>query len=315
MSVHAADEVARALPYPALIEALRVAFQQGAQTLPRAVHEVAGGLLVVMPVWGAEMSAVKIASVFPANPAEHGLASVQAQVLLFDAATGRALAVVDGTEVTLRRTAAASALAASYLARPDAKRLLMMGAGALAPHLVAAHAAGRPIDHVEIWGRSPARAEALAATLQSQRPELRVSACQDPCDAAARADIISCATGAAAPILAGRWLKPGTHVDLVGSFSPQAREADDAVLREARIFVDTRLGAMAEAGDLIQPLASGVIGPEQIVGELADLCRGGVEGRTDPAQTTVFKSVGAAIEDLVAARMVLEYARAGKDLR
>lgn len=309
VSVHAADEVGGALPFPKLIEALREAFRRGAQALPRTVHEVNGGHLVLMPIWDLEMGAVKIASVFPANGVEYGLPAIQAQLLLFDAATGRPLAMLDGAEVTVRRTAATSALAASYLARSDATRLLVMGTGALAPHLIAAHAAVRPLERVEIWGRSSAKAEALAASLRARRPDLEVSACQDAAAGVARADLISCATSASTPILEGRWIKPGTHVDLVGSFSPQTREADDDVVRGARIFVDTRLGALAEAGDLILPLASGAIGPDQILGELTDLCRGEVEGRVTRSDITVFKSVGAAIEDLVAARMVLESAR------
>jgi ornithine cyclodeaminase len=235
---------------------------------------------------------------------------VQAQVLLFDGATGTALALVEGGELTLRRTAAASALAASYLAKIDAASLLVIGTGSLAPHLAAAHAAVRPIRRVRIWGRSPAKAEALARRLRADLPELDIAASSNLAADAAAADIVSCATSAAEPVLLGRWLAPGTHVDLVGNFSRQARECDDDTVRGARIFVDTVEGALAEAGDLLIPLATGAIDRNRIVGELADLCRGEVQGRTAPDEITVFKSVGAAIEDLIAAQLVLQGATA-----
>jgi ornithine cyclodeaminase len=260
-----------------------------------------------MAVWGDVHGAVKLATVFPENPSHRGLPAIHAQILLFDALTGEPLALVDGTETTLRRTAAASALAARHLALPHAESLLVIGTGALAPHLIAAHTLVRPIRHVTIWGRSHAKAAALAEAVGAPRPDLVVEAAEDPAIAAARAQIISCATSAATPVLAGAWLSPGAHVDLVGGFSPHEREADDAVIRQARLFVDTRAGALSEAGDLLIPLASGVISPGAILGELSELCRGEVPGRTSAHDITVFKSVGAAIEDLIAAQLVLQH--------
>jgi ornithine cyclodeaminase len=295
------------LRHAPLIEALRDAFRAEGHALPRAVHEVSGGLIVLMPVWSGRAGAVKIASVFPGNPAR-GLPTIHAQVLLFDGATGAPLALVDGTEITLRRTAAASALAASYLARPDAATLLVIGTGALAPHMARAHAAVRPIRRVAVWGRTPGRSAATAARISAELPGVVVTVAGDLAKAVGEAAVISCATRASEPVLCGAWLSPGTHVDLVGSFSPQARECDDAVVRGARIFVDTLEGALAEAGDVLIPLANGTIGRDEIVGELADLCRAAVAGRTSEGQTTVFKSVGAAIEDLIAAEMVLKAA-------
>ena len=307
LRVHSAEAVATALPYAGLVAVLEAAFRQGALAFPRTVLKVPDGLVALMPAWRAELGVVKLATVFPDNPTRHGRPTVQALVVVFDGATGAPLAVVDGTELTLRRTAAASALAATYLARPEAERLLVIGTGELAPHLAMAHVAVRPIRHIRVWGRSSEKAEALAARLAAEAPSIDVAVAPGLDQAVAEADVISCATRAIEPVLQGRWIAPGTHIDLVGSFSPQARECDDDTVRGARIFVDTHEGALAEAGDLLIPLARGVIGRGQILGELADLCRGAVQGRTASGDVTVFKSVGAAIEDLAAAQMVMAH--------
>lgn len=304
-----AGAVARSLADRPLIEALRAAFAAGAAAPHRQVIPLPeGALLAVMPIWGATHGAVKLATLFPGNAA-CGLPTIQALVVLFDGRTGAPVALADGTEITRRRTAAASALAAGYLARADASRLLVIGTGALAPHLIRAHAAVRPIAEVLVWGRDPTKAAAVAASAAAAHSDLAVRAAPDLAVAAAQADLISCATAAREPVLRGAWLKAGTHVDLVGSFSPDTREADDDVMRGARIFVDTRDGALTEAGDLLIPLASGVIGPDDVVAELSDLCAGRVLGRASASEITVFKSVGAALEDLVAAELLMERLR------
>ncbi len=301
--------VAEALTYPRLIMALRRAFSEPVSAMPRQVSTVdptRGSLLLTMPAWRREAGAVKIVTYLPDNPARHGQPTVQGVVVLFDGDTGAPLAVADGSEITLRRTAAASALAADYLAAPDADSLFMIGTGALAPCLVQAHATVRPLRRVELWGRSIEKARALASALSAAHPDLSIEAVADPAASAARCAIVSCATGAARPVLKGAWLGAGAHVDLVGSFSPTMREADDDVVRGARIVVDSREGALSEAGDLIAPLHSGVIDASNIVGDLADLCSGRIAGRTSASQTTVFKSVGVALEDLVAAQLLME---------
>jgi ornithine cyclodeaminase len=257
-----------------------------------------------MPAWQVgRYAGVKIVSVFPDNP-EKGLPSVQGAYLLLDARTGSPRALIDGPGLTTRRTAAASALAASYLAREDASRLLMVGTGAMAPRLILAHAAIRPIKDVEIWGRSPDKARRLAKSLT--RRGFRVTATQDLEAATRQAHVISCATLAHEPLIKGDWLSPGSHLDLVGGFTPQMREADDEAVRRARIFVDTRDGALAEAGDIIQPLDSGVISDGDIAGDLYDLARGTRAGRRFYDQITLFKSVGSALEDLAAAQLAFE---------
>jgi ornithine cyclodeaminase len=219
------------------------------------------------------------------------------------ATTGEPLALVDGRMLTLRRTACASALAADYLARRDATRLLMVGTGALAPHLVRAHAAIRPIREVAIWGRDGAKACALAERLSGGSFVAR--AAEDLEAAMREADIVSCATLSKDPLVRGDWLRPGQHVDLVGSYARDMRESDDAAVARARVHVDTP-AALLESGDLVMPIASGALREDAIAGTLADLARGRAPGRRDDAEITLFKSTGTALEDLAGAVLVYE---------
>jgi len=307
-----ADDLARIFTFPKLIEALREAFRSDIVTPVRHHHKMdrpgeLAATLLLMPAWtggaeaaGSGYAGVKIASVYPGNAAR-SLPSVSATYVLMDGATGTPLAVLDGSVLTLWRTAAASALAATYLAREDARRLVMVGAGALGPYLIDAHASIRPIESVAIWNHNPARAETLATSLPDRRYAVEVVT---DLEAAVRgADIVSCATLASEPLVKGDWLKPGAHLDLVGAFTPAMRESDDAAVTRARIYVDTRGGALAEAGDIVQPLKSGVISEADICGDLFDLCRGVVEGRGSADEVTLFKSVGTAVEDLAAAAL------------
>jgi ornithine cyclodeaminase/alanine dehydrogenase-like protein (mu-crystallin family) len=202
----------------------------------------------------------------------------------------------------LRRTACASGLAASYLARPQASRMVIVGAGALAPHMVRAHAAVRPIRHVAVWSRTRSHAEALAGSLCEEEFEAEVP---DTLEAAVgQADIVSCATTSTEPVVLGKWLKAGVHVDLVGAFRPTMREVDGAAVGNARVFVDTREGALNEGGDLIQAIAEGVFKPEQVEAELSELVTSAHPGRSGADEITLFKSCGTALEDLATAIMV-----------
>jgi ornithine cyclodeaminase len=210
---------------------------------------------------------------------------------------------MDGTELTLRRTGAASALASSYLSRTDSRRLLIVGTGALAPHLARSHCRVRPIDSIRIWGRSSDRARSLAQELAGSAH--RVEATDDLRSAVQWADIISCATLATAPLILGEWLVPGQHLDLVGSFKAGMREADTHALQRAKIFVDMRANAMADAGEIIQALESGALRPADILADLPDLTRGTHGGRSSHHDITLFKSVGHALEDLAAAQLVM----------
>ena len=217
-------------------------------------------------------------------------------------ASGEPFAIIDGQTLTAWRTAAASALAATFLARDDASHLVMVGAGALAPHLIRAHASVRPITRVTLWNRNRGKAEELAVRLASDR--LDISVTDDLATAAPSADIISCATLARDPLVLGEWLKPGAHVDLVGGFAPTMREADDEAVRRASVYVDTRAGACKEAGDIVVPMQRGIIKDRDIRGDLFDLCRKQASGRHSRTEITLFKSVGSPIEDLAAAMLL-----------
>ena len=303
-----AAQVHAALDYPLLAASLREAFRAGCVAPLRHVHDVtgAGDRLLLMPAWrpGEELG-VKLVTVFPRNR-ERGVATVSALYLLLDGATGHPRALIDGEALTLRRTAAASALAAGYLARADSATLLVVGTGALAPHMARAHFALRPLAKLLVWGRRHASALALAAQLREEGLPAQALAELEP--GLAQADIVSCATTATAPVLRGSLLRSGTHIDLVGGFTPQMREADDALIARAEVFVDTYAGALQEAGDLVQALASGALKREDVRAELAELIAGTHPGRRNAQELTLFKSVGTALEDLCAARLVLERA-------
>ena len=308
MRIIQAAEVDAALDYESLVERLRQAFRRDITVPLRHHHSIEGdgetATLLLMPAWQAGRHiGIKLATVFPGNSA-HGLPAVMGAYLLLDGRTGSPLALIDGPVLTARRTAAASALASSYLSRPDSERLLMVGTGTLAPHLIAAHAAVRPIHNVLVWGRTEETAAKLAKRLD--RPDFRVAATTDLEAAARGAHIISCATLSNEPLIAGDWLQPGQHLDLVGGFRPDMRETDDTAIRRARVFVDTRAGACSEAGDIVQPIESGVLDPEDIAADLFELTRGERAGRRYYDQITLFKSTGTALEDLAAAELAVE---------
>jgi ornithine cyclodeaminase len=321
MLMISADGVDRALSFEGLVEALRRAFRDGAVQPVRHHHTVerpdgAASTLLLMPAWtdfnAAGTSAgghigVKVVTVSPDNNAI-AKPAVMGLYLLLDGKTGEPEALIDGQRLTQWRTACASALAASYLAREDASKLLVVGAGALCPFLARAHSAVRPIDEIRIWNRTHANAEKAAITLQADG--LKAAAVSDLDAALGWADIVSCATISTEPLVKGAKLTPGAHVDLVGGFTPSMREADDEAIRRAKVHVDTRAGATKEAGDIVQPLASGVLAEDAILADLFELARGEKPGRRSPDDITLFKSVGAALEDLAAGIAVYEASRA-----
>ncbi|MEP2454645.1 ornithine cyclodeaminase family protein, partial [Roseibium sp.] len=263
--------------------------------------------MLLMPAWvpGA-FAGVKIVNVMPGN-SDRGLPAISAEYLLSDARTGEMLAMINGGELTARRTAAASALAARYLARKNASHLVVAGTGRVALNLVGAHLGVRPITHVTFWGRSLDKAQALAAEAAALYG-IAVEATSDLEQAVRKADIVSAATLSSDPLILGEWLQPGTHVDLVGAFKPSMRESDDDVVRRAAVFVDTREGCTKEGGDISQPLASGVLAPSGIKADLYELARGQHKGRAEDDEITLFKSVGAALEDLAGAMLAYQTA-------
>lgn len=306
LRVYSADEVHAALPWAALADALEDAFVGAQVQAPlRQAHALGGdATLLLMPAWSPSALGVKLVTVMP-GAAARGLSTVQASYLLLERATGQPLALLDGEALTLRRTAAASALAAQHLARSDARRLLIVGSGRLAPWMARAHVALNPeLVHVAVWGRNPDAAEDVVEALRDEGIDAEVAL--DLHAASGVAELISCATTSTEPLVHGAWLHPGTHLDLVGGFRRDMREADDVAVARARIVVDTYAGALAEAGDLVQPIERGVIAREQVVAELGELLRGERQGRLAPGDITLFKSVGTALEDLAAARLVLD---------
>jgi ornithine cyclodeaminase len=297
------------LSFEALIDALDQAFRADivapdkiAYMIPQPSGDEAKMLL--MPAWtssGERFLGCKLVNVFPDN-ARLGKPSVYGSYVLMSGDTGEPLALIDGTALTVWRTAAVSALAARYLARDDASHLVMVGAGALAPHLVRAHSAVRPIERVTLWNRTRSRAVGTAFALTAAG---FATAIADDLEAAVReADIVSCATLSSAPLVRGAWLKKGAHLDLVGAFTPKMREADDAAVRRARVYVDSRSTAAKSSGDIAIPLKKKVLTLKAIQGDLFELCRGKVKGRRRKDEITLFKSTGLAIEDLAAAMLV-----------
>lgn len=313
MRIISAAEIAAALSYPALVDALADAFRSDITVPLRHHHPIpqVGGvpeaMLLLMPAWtppgdGAFVG-TKLVSVYPGNGAK-GLPSIYGSYVLCNGETGAPLAILDGTMLTVWRTACASALASRYLSRPDASHMVMVGAGALAPHLIRAHAAIRPIRHVTLWNRSREKANALAEGLGRTVPGVSIAVAGDLQAAVEEADIVTCATISSSPIVSGDWLKPGAHLDLVGGYTPAMREADDAAVTRASLFVDTRTGGLKEAGDIVDPIRRGIIRAEDVRADLFDLCRGREAGRAHSDEITLFKSVGTAIEDLAAAILV-----------
>ena len=301
MRVFSAAEVANATPYAGLVEALRAGFRDLATTPMRHHHEtLPSTTLLLMPAWTTRWTGLKVVTVKTDNPGLD-LPTVQGSYLLLDNHTGATVALMDGTELTRRRTAAASALAADYLARPDAGVHCIVGAGALAPHFARAMKSVRPIGRTLICNHNPQKALALASHLRDDGLNAEAMDLQA---AVQQSDIVSCVTSSTVPLVLGQWLKPGTHVDLAGAFKPTMRETDGEVVQMSSVFVDTHDGALAEAGDLLQARDEGKFDFSEVKGDLAALCQGKIRGRQNGQEITLFKSCGTALEDLAAAVMV-----------
>ncbi|NQU58270.1 MAG: ornithine cyclodeaminase family protein [Rhodospirillales bacterium] len=306
MRVISAEDLRRSLDFPSLIDAIDVMFRDGCTVPVRHHHsiETPDGLdptLLLMPAWAqGDAIGVKIVTVFPEN-GEKNLPAVMGAYMLMDGQTGAPLVMLEGAELTARKTACVSALASRYLSREGASTLLMVGTGVLAPNLIRAHATVRPISDVMIWGRNFEKATALAEEFVGENYSVR--AVEDLQIATGEADVISCATLARQPLINGDWLRPGQHLDLVGSFKPDMREADDVCVKRSKIYCDTRDGAMKEAGDLVQPIANGTLRAEDVIGDLFDMARATCALRQSVDDITYFKSAGSALEDLAAAKL------------
>jgi ornithine cyclodeaminase len=309
MRVVTAAEIDRVLSHAALADALAEAFRADIEAPDKIAYFVpqpsgSDAKVLLMPAWTVSDERFighKLVNVFPDN-AKAGKSAVLGSYVLMSGDTGDTLAVMDGAALTAWRTSCASALAARYLAREDASHLLMVGAGALAPHLVRAHRAVRPITRVTLWNRTRSHAVSAAFALSAAGIEIDIA---DDLDMAVReADIVSCATLSPKPLIRGALLKKGAHLDLVGAFSLKTREADDAAVRRARVFVDSRKTAPKGSGDIAIPLKKKIIGLKDIQADLFELCRGKKKGRKRDDEITLFKSTGLALEDLATAMLV-----------
>lgn len=303
---YSAADLSAALPYALLIEALGRDLKRDRDIASplRISHDVSerADKLLTMPSWEeGKLIGIKLVTIFSGNSAI-GKPGVQGVYAVFDGQDGAPKAIFDGTELTLRRTAALGALASKYLSDANAVRMLVMGTGALALHLARAHAAIRRWDSISIWGRSFDKANALAETLRAEG--LPASAVESAEAAAREAGVIACATSTVEPILRSDWVSPGTHVNLMGSYAPHMQEAEAALIARAKGFVDNRSAVLSEAGDIMVPIRDGLIDESWIRADISDLARG-ARPELGPDDITVFKSVGWGALDLIAGRAAM----------
>ncbi len=320
MLILTADELRQAVPMSEAMEAVASAFvqlsnqQADVPLRPHVAVPPAEGVFLVMPAYlsGSGALGVKLLTLFPQNPERHRLPSINALVMLFDAENGLPLALMDGGWLTAQRTGAASGVAARLLARRDARTLALFGAGAQALPQAWAVCVARPIERIWLVNRTRAHAEQLAERLRAFGPPLpadvRVTA--SAAEALREADVICCATASPTPLFEDADLRPGAHINGIGSYLPTMQEIPAATVARARVFVDQRRAAWAEAGDLVIPREQGLIDERHIAGELGELVAGSVAGRLDDAQITFFKSVGNAAQDVAAAQLAVQRARA-----
>ena len=292
--------------FPDLINALRTAFSAQDTLVPMRHHhdfpnpEVEeDSTLLLMPAWKpGKQAGVKIATVSPKN-GQFNLPAIQGTYIYLDALKGSILALLEAKSLTVKRTAAASALASQYLSRENSSSLLMIGTGALAPNLILAHASVRPIKTVYVWGRD--HSKALSLSQKFKNASFHVQPIKAIKDKISEVDIISSATLSKTPLVSGKYLQPGQHVDLVGAYKVDMREADEETVKKAEVYVDTYQGGLKESGDIVIPLKSGILKETDIKADLFELASQFKGGRKSAAEITMFKSVGHALEDLAAA--------------
>jgi ornithine cyclodeaminase len=307
MNYFDSSAVRKALPYPQLIDALAHGLQLPIEAPPRSFFTPNddASCVLIMPAWKTkEVFGVKLVSVWPSNK-DIGSPTVSAVYVLLSCENGMPLAVIDGTELTLRRTAAAAALAASLLARKNSQTLAMLGTGALSVPLVQAHASVMHFKNILIWGRQKNKALSVVAELKNLGIESTYS--EDLSATLNKADVVAAATTATEPFIISKWLKPGTHLGLIGAFTPQMAEAEPALMSKVQIFADNRSAVLEKGGEILQAIDQGIISPSSIEGELAELASMPIRSwRNNDQAITVFKSVGFASLDLIAAELVFQ---------
>ncbi|NOH78394.1 ornithine cyclodeaminase family protein [Vibrio sp. RE86] len=310
-----AQQVVECLTMSGLIESMRETYREQATTPQRRVMPLEEGrydAFALLPAWSDSLITVKAFTYFPDNYIE-GKDSLASKILAFDRTNGQPLALLDGKVLTFWRTAAASALAADYLARPEASSLLICGTGNLAPYIANAYAAVRPLKQVYIWGRDSEKASKTAQTILASREyqslppsaQYQVEVVKEIDSIVDKVDIISCVTGSDVPLFNGERIKQGTHVDLIGNHDKDKRECDSKAIERSRVFVDSKINVLAEAGDLLIPIDEGAFDVNDIQAELPELCRESHLGRCSDQEITLYKSVGSALADLAAVKFIL----------
>lgn len=318
MQIVEASDVSQQLTFNTLIPALKAAFAKPFTMPKRQVLALAPELaqdhsaFALLPSWNDEVIANKMFTYFPDNPQKSAeLASLYSKIMLFSRITGEPLALVDGTSITYWRTAAISALASSFLSRENSQQLVLFGTGNLAPYLIKAHLTVRQLSQITLVARDISKANHMIEQMANHYPEVTFNTCrladtEQVKQQVAQADIICCATGSHIPLFDGDWLKLGAHVDCLGNHHANARECDSITVTRANVYVDSLANTLAEAGELLIPIAQGEFSADAICGELAQLCQNSVQGRANEQQITLFKSVGTAYSDLVAANLVYQ---------
>ena len=306
-----AQKLLGCMPFAALVDELAAMHRESIGLVDEMMMESIGGdgnvdHFFIRSGWQPDKAVgAKVITIFPRNNKTREYPSIQAVYVLFDGKNGNPQACLDGTALTWLKTAADSALGSKLLSRPDSENLLMIGAGQMAPHLVSAHLAVRPsIRRVRVWNRTADKAEQLCTALRPQFPQIEFDTITEVENGVREADLVCSAIGRKEPIVEGAWLKPGTHVDLIGAYTPDMREADDEVLRRGSLFVDARETTIAHIGELMIPLAAGVIEETDVLASLSDLCQQRHGGRHSNEEITVFKNGGGGHLDLMCARIL-----------
>ena len=309
-----AKAILECMPFPMLVEKLAELHREPIGLVDEMLMENTdseGNInhFFVRGGWQPEKAVgAKVISIFPRNNRARDWPSIQAVYILFEAVNGTPVACLDGTALTWVKTASDSALGSKLLSREDIRSMLMIGAGQMAVHLVRAHCEIRPsLQSVHIWNRTMSKAESLATELSGQFPAIRFEAVSDPEPSVREADLVCSAIASTEPVIRGEWLKPGTHVDLVGAYTMDMREADDDCLRRGRLFVDSRATTIGHIGELAIPLANGVIAEKDVLAELGDLCLRRHPGRCADDEITIFKNGGGGHLDLMCARLLHEH--------
>ena len=312
MKIITTEQVHNSLSFAELIPLLKTSFSRPFHMPQRQVHALAPDdntnheSFALLPAWNDEVIGNKMFTYFPDNHASHKLPGLFSKIMLFRRATGEPLALVDGTSVTYWRTASISALASQLLSRTNSHHLMLFGTGNLAPYLLHAHISVRPLKKITIWGRSANKVQSLIDEFSVLYPDISFYTSLDVDQEIPHVDIICCATAAKTPLFNGRLVSTGTHIDCLGNHMADARECDSATIYKARVFVDSSANTLNEAGELLIPIKEGLFSADEIVGELADMCKNSKILRQNDEEITLFKSVGTAISDLVTAYCVYQ---------